>query len=96
MTKGEAIKRLEVIVKHSKGGNYNYRIKANDWEKRDPETNEVVKARTYLSIAETRENSKHYAEKRYGYIDNLTGEYVVEKNDMMENYNFGGNGFDEK
>lgn len=95
MTREEAIKRLELIVKHSEGGNYHYRIKANDWKKEDPETGEIKKHRVYLSIVETRENSKHYKTREYGYLDMLTGEYVAERNDLTRNFTFGGMTFEE-
>lgn len=97
MTKDYAIKRLELIKKHSEGGNYNYRINANNWMKTDKETGEVVKSRIYFSIIETRTGSRHYKERDYGYIDTLTGEYFPGDRDLNNNYDFGGNGFkDEK
>lgn len=88
MKKEEAIKRLEMIIENTPASNgYNYTIKANDWEN-------YGKSRIYLSIVETRENSKHYKEKKYGYIDNKTGEYIADKyGDLEENYTFGGAAF---
>lgn len=93
MTKEAAEKRLEVIVEHSLGGNYQYHIKANDWEKIDSETGEVTISRTYLEIAETRAYSKHFKVNKYGYIDNLTGEYVPGRHNLLDDYTFGGNRF---
>lgn len=93
MTKQEARKRLEAIVEHSSGGNYQYAIKLNDWEKVDPDTGEIAISRTYLEIAETRLYSKHYKIKKYGYIDNLSGEYIPEKNNIFDNYTFNGSRF---
>lgn len=93
MTKDYAIKRLELIKKHSEGGNYNYKINARNWIKADKETGEVVKSRIYFSITETRTGSKHCKERDYGYIDTLTGEYFPGNSDLNNNYDFGGNGF---
>lgn len=87
MTKIYAIKRLETIVKHSEGGNYHYEVVASDWEG-------YGKKRTYLSIVETRENSKHRAERKYGYIDNISGEYVPDTNDLEKNFTFSGSRFE--
>lgn len=87
MTKIYAIKRLETIVKHSEGGNYHYEVVANDWEG-------YGKNRTYLSIIETRDNSKHHVERKYGYIDNISGEYVPGKNNLEENFTFSGSRFE--
>lgn len=88
MEKKDAIKRLETILENtSKENGYNYTIKANDWDN-------YGKSRTYFSIIETRENSKHYKEKKYGYIDNITGEYFPEKyGDLTKDYTFGGASF---
>ena len=95
MKKEEAIKRLEAIVEASKNDVYEYQIKTNDWERENtclPRELGVVKvSRTYFSIVETRDNSKHYKEKKFGYIDNLSGEYVPNKyGDLTKNYTFGG------
>ena len=67
MTKEYAVKRLETILNHTSCANgYQYKIKVNNWENNE-------KSRIYFSIVETRVGSKHYAEKKYGYIDNHTG-----------------------
>lgn len=96
MTKLEAIKRLGTIVKHSTNSNYHYEVKANDWQKIDDKNGgAILKHRTYFSIVETREHSKHHAEREYGYMDMLTGEYYPGKNDLRENYTFSGMRFDE-
>lgn len=75
MTKFEAVERLEVIVKASENAIYNYKIKENIWEN-------YGKSRTYLSIVEIRKDgaSKHYKEKKYGFIDNKTGDYIKQTN----------------
>ena len=83
MTKDDAIKRLQTIVDNSKNPMYDYEIKAKGWEN-------YGKSRTYLSIVETSKNSKHYKEKKYGYIDNKSGEYIADKNDLNDNFTFGG------
>lgn len=90
MKKEEAIKRLEIIVAASKNDIYKYEIKSNNWEKKNG-AGEVKVSRTYFAIVETRGNSKHYNEKRFGYMNNLTGEYIPEKyGDLTKNYTFGG------
>ena len=80
MTKDYAVKRLQTIVNHS-GDAYDYEIKVRNWEN-------YGKSRTYLSIVETSKTSKHYVERKYGYIDNQTGEYIPEKNDLNDNFTF--------
>lgn len=87
MTREDAIKRLETIIEKSQASGHNYEVKVNDWEN-------YGKSRTYFSIIETRDNSKHYATKKYGYINNDNGEYVAEKyGDLTRNRDFGGNNF---
>lgn len=89
MTKFEAVERLKVIVKASENPVYDYEIKSNVWEN-------YGKSRTYLSIVETRKDgaSKHYKEKKYGFIDNKTEEYKPEKyGDLTQNYTFSGMNF---
>lgn len=88
MTKDYAVKRLQTIVNHS-GDAYDYEIKVRNWEN-------YGKSRTYLSIVETSKTSKHYVERKYGYIDNQTGEYVPEKNDLNDNFTFRGSRFEEE
>ena len=89
MTKEYAVKRLETILNHTSCANgYKYKIKVNNWENNE-------KSRIYFSIVETRVGSKHHAEKKYGYIDNHTGEYVPQQGDLTKNYTFSGNSFVE-
>ena len=86
-TKEYFISRAETIAAVSEGGDYTYSVKVNDW-------NNYGKSRTYISIVETRTNSKHYATKKYGYFDNMTNEYVAEKyGDLNDNYTFRGGKF---
>lgn len=87
----QIINRLHEIVANSTiCAGYEMEIKANDWQK-------YGKDRTYFSIVERSNNakvSKHYKEKKYGYIDNITGEYFpVKYGDARENYTFGGMAF---
>lgn len=87
MTKEEAIKRLQVIVDNSNHApHYEYEIYATDWAK-------YGKSRTYFKIVETKDNSKHSKERDYGYLNNLSGEYVAGKHDLNENYTFSGSRF---
>ncbi|MCC8047320.1 MAG: hypothetical protein LIP12_17840 [Clostridiales bacterium] len=83
MTKEDAIKRLEVIMEHSKSDLYHHEVKATDWEK-------YGKNRTYLSIVETKSGTTHYKKFDYGFIDNLTGEYHPGNKDINDNYTLRG------
>lgn len=62
---------------------YNYEIKVNLWEK-------YGKSRTYIKVIETRENSRHYTEYNFGYIDNVSNEYVSGKMDAFGKYTLSG------
>lgn len=62
---------------------YNYDIKVNLWEK-------YGKSRTYIKVVETRENSRHYTERDFGYIDNVAGKYVAGKWDAFGKYSLSG------
>lgn len=90
MTKAEAIKRLETIIENSSTHDYcEFDIVAKDWQN-------YGKNRTYLSIVERSKDSKvskHYKSKDYGYYDNVSGQYVAGKNDLTNNYTFGGMSF---
>lgn len=95
MKKEEIIERLKIIVEHSaKAEHYEFEIVAKNWEG-------YGKKRTYFSIVEKSNNlkaTKHYVSKSYGYLDNITGEYVVGKkeSDARENYDFMGARFEIK
>lgn len=71
MTKSTVTAIIHKIAENANAidNGYNYEVKINDW------TN-YGKDRTYFSIIETCENSKHYREYKYGYFDNETGEYI--------------------
>ena len=84
MTKNEVITRLNAIAAdaNSHDNGYHYEVIVNEWVK-------YGKDRTYFSIVETRDNSKHYVKKDYGYFDNNADEYVAGKANIE--YDFGGN-----
>lgn len=90
ITKEVLIERLETIIKHSPRLSYcDLYYVANDWVK-------YGKNRTYFKIVEKSKDyksSKHCKGVGYGYLDNITGQYVVEKydRDMFFNLDFGGN-----
>lgn len=63
---------------------YNYEIQTNLWEN-------YGKSRTYFKVVETRNHSKHYGVRDYGYIDNQKNVYVAGKNDAFGKYDFSGN-----
>lgn len=90
MTKKELIERAELIIQNSTCKDYmEFELKINDWEN-------YGKSRTYFSIVKKSRDyrvSKYYTERRYGYLDNISGEYVPDKNDLRRNYDFGGNSF---
>lgn len=72
--KEQLITKLNEIVaeENSHDNGYHYRAVVKDWEN-------YGKSRTYFSIIETRDNSKHYKKISYGYFDNKSEEYVPEK-----------------
>ena len=74
MTKIECVANLNKIADeaNSHKNGYKYKISIKDWNAGD-------KSRTYFSIFETRENSKKFAKKDYGYFDNVKNEYVATK-----------------
>lgn len=84
MTKTEIITRLAAITDYanSHDNGYHYELRISEWVK-------YGKDRTYFSIIETRDNSKHYVKKDYGFFDNNADEYVAGKGNI--NYDFGGN-----
>ena len=84
MTKIEVITRLNAIADeaNSHDNGYHYEVVARDWAN-------YGKNRTYFTIVETRDNSKHYVKKDYGFYDNNADEYVAGKANIE--YDFGGN-----
>lgn len=83
MTKAELMEKVNAIAAeaNSHDNGYHYEVVAKDWEN-------YGKNRTYISIVETRDNSKHYNKKEYGYYDNVACEYVEGKGNL--NYTFSG------
>lgn len=88
MTKKEVIDRIIAIadLANSYDNGYHYEVKINEWVK-------YGKDRTYFSIVETRDNSKHYVKKDYGYYDNNADEFVAGKASI--DYTFSGEKFEE-
>ena len=84
MTQQEIITRLNAIADeaNSHDNGYHYEVVARDWAN-------YGKDRTYFTIVETRDNSKHYVKKDYGFYDNNADEYVSGKANIE--YDFGGN-----
>lgn len=85
MTKRDCEERLNTILEESGKdcGVYHREIVMNDWAN-------YGKSRTYFSIVETCNSSKHYVKRDYGYFDNISNTYVPGKNDLNENYTFSG------
>ena len=83
MTKLEIIERLQLIadIANAPENGYHYEVIVNDWAK-------YGKDRTYFKIRETRENSKHFVEKDYGYFDNITETFAPGKSSIE--YRFSG------
>ena len=83
MTKREFIERVNQIAAegNSHDNGYHYQVVVNDWQN-------YGKDRTYVSIIETRNGSKHYAKKDYGFFDNIAGTFVEGKASL--NYTFSG------
>ena len=87
MKKTEVIARLNAIadLANSYDNGYHYEVKISEWVK-------YGKDRTYFSIIETRDNSKHYVKKDYGFYDNNAEEFVPGKASI--DYTFSGEKFE--
>lgn len=80
--KDEMVEKMENLVSLASPV-MNYRMSVKDWSN-------YGKNRTYLKVIETRDNSKHYIEYDFGYIDNNKNEYVAGKKDLNERYTLSG------
>lgn len=83
----QCIDRMNTIIANSATYNYceMYAV-AKDWIKGN-------KNRTYIKIVEAAKpgTTKHYKEIEYGYIDNVTNEYVADRrNNVFDNFTFSG------
>lgn len=87
MKKTEVIERINAIadLANSYDNGYHYEVKISEWVK-------YGKDRTYFSIIETRDNSKHYVKKDYGFYDNNAEEFVPGKASI--DYTFSGEKFE--
>jgi hypothetical protein len=87
MKKTEIIARLNAIadLANSYDNGYHYEVKISEWVK-------YGKDRTYFSIIETRDNSKHYVKKDYGFYDNNAEKFVPGKASI--DYTFSGEKFE--
>lgn len=72
--KEQLIEKLSKIASEKEGNGWHYEAVASDWEN-------YGKSRTYFSIIETRDNSKHNVKMKYGYFDNISEEYIAGKYD---------------
>lgn len=88
MTKKEIIGRINAIadLANSYNNGYHDEVKISEWVN-------YGKDRTYFSIIETRDNSKHYVKKDYGFYDNNADEFVAGKASI--DYTFSGAKFEE-
>lgn len=86
MKKDELKNRIEAIANeaNSHENGYHYEVVENDWEN-------YGKSRTYFKIVETRENSKHYTVRDYGFYDNIEEKFVPGKASIE--YTFSGTRF---
>lgn len=80
--KEEIIEKIDEILENTNKV-YIRNIVCNDWEK-------YGKNRTYISVVETDDRTKHYKKFDFGYIDNTTNEYVPGKWDANQRYNLAG------
>lgn len=85
MKKEDAVKMLNAIIKKAEDetDGYNYLPYVSSPAKRN-EAGEEIESKTCLKIIETRDDSIHHVEYRFGHIDNLTGEYVAAENDLTK------------
>ena len=84
--KEQLIERLETIATEagSHDNGYHYNVYVKDWAN-------YGKSRTYFSIYETRDNSRHNKKISYGYFDNQAERYVPEKyGDLTKNFTVSG------
>lgn len=84
--KAQLIAKLEVIATeaNSHDNGYHYNVYMKDWAN-------YGKSRTYFSIYETRDNSRHNKKISYGYFDNQGEKYVPEKyGDLTKNFTVSG------
>lgn len=87
--KNTMIARANRIAEASKkiASSNTYKVVANDWTKGDND-------RTYISIVETTEGTRHYRKYDCGYINNITGEYISGKNiNLNDDYTVDGRRF---
>ena len=83
--KAQLIVKLEAIAAeaNSHDNGYHYNVYMKDWAN-------YGKSRTYFSIYETRDNSRH-KKISYGYFDNQGEKYVPEKyGDLTKNFTVSG------
>ena len=75
MKKNEIIQKLNIIAnkQNAHDNGFKLTVECNDWQK-------YGKDRTYFQIVETREGSKHYKVKKFGYYDNVTNCFVGDAN----------------
>ena len=87
MKKTDIIARLNAIadLANSYDNGYHYEVKISEWVN-------YGKDRTYFSIIETRDNSKHYVKKDYGFYDNNAEECGPGKASI--DYTFSGEKFE--
>ncbi len=84
--KAQLIVKLEAIAAeaNSHDNGYHYNVYMKDWAN-------YGKSRTYFSIYETRDNSRHNKKISYGYFDNQGEKYVPEKyGDLTKNFTVSG------
>lgn len=80
--KDQIIEKVKYIV--SKASDiFNYRIVVRDWAN-------YGKARTYIKVEETSDNSKHRKVYDFGYIDNIANTYVAGRKDANGNFDLAG------
>ena len=84
--KAQLISKLEMLAAEagSHDNGYHYNVYVKDWAN-------YGKSRTYFSIYETRDNSRHNKKISYGYFDNQAERYVPEKcGDLTKNFTVSG------
>lgn len=84
--KAQLIAKLEALATEagSYDNGYHYTVSVRDWEN-------YGKSRTYFSIYETRDNSRHNKKLDYGYFDNQVEKYYPAKYaDLTKNYTVSG------
>lgn len=81
--KKQLIAKMNKIAEIAKCDGWHYDVIIKDWAN-------YGKSRSYFSIIETRDHSKHYVKYDFGYYDNNAETYVPGKKNLCSAYDLSG------